>query len=374
MAAKRLVVCSDGTWSRRDERGDGPAETNVARLFECLAARGPDGVHQEGFYDPGVGVDGNFLQRAWAGVTGAGLERNVLDCYAFLARTHRPGDAIYLFGYSRGAYTVRSAAGMVRKCGLLQDASPAALRMAYRFYRGPDHPDSAVARAFREQFARPQAEAAPPRRARRHADSYRVPIRFLGVWDTVGSLGIPLGALRWVARRRHAFHDVRLSSSVEVARQALAIDERRSDFRPALWETRPVPGQSVEQAWFPGTHAGVGGGGHPPGLPDAAFDWMRREAEAAGLAFDGAALARRVRPDPKGPLRPNGWAWSLRPSAWRPIDEPTHRPQSISAAAHARLDDPACGYAPENLLRHLGRPVPARRRLRLGSFLRRSPA
>jgi uncharacterized protein (DUF2235 family) len=157
MAGRRLIVCSDGTWNKRSASSDGPKETNVARVAETLWPVGSDGTRQLVFYNEGVGVEGNLLKHFWAGITGAGLEKNVLDCYTCLTRDHRAGDEVFLFGFSRGAFTVRSTVGMVRKCGFLRAPTRDNLREAYRFYRGPDHPDSPQAREFRRRNSIPQA-------------------------------------------------------------------------------------------------------------------------------------------------------------------------------------------------------------------------
>jgi hypothetical protein len=175
------------------------------------------------------------------------------------------------------------------------------------------------------------------------------------VWDTVGALGIP-GRLRALTTRRHRFHDVLLSSSVDHACQALAIDERRKAFEPAVWETDPAAaarGQVVEQAWFPGVHSDVGGGYPECGLSDVALLWMASRASAAGLALDEAYL-KALAPDPRAPLhdsRRGLFRWM--PAAWRDIGAPTHQPQSVHESALARRGDAAMAYAPENLARFL---------------------
>ena len=156
------------------------------------------------------------------------------------------GDEIYLFGFSRGAYTVRSLAGMMRNVGLLRKSEADKLQDAFRLYHRPDAaPNSYEARLFRASY------------------SHEVEVTFIGVWDTVGALGIPVRGIaqvpvlgRLAAARRHQFHDVELNRWVKRACHALSIDETRCPFRASLWEYQPKPGQTVEQVWFPGTHGG----------------------------------------------------------------------------------------------------------------------
>jgi uncharacterized protein (DUF2235 family) len=327
---KRLVVCCDGTWNRRDA---GRNVSNVAKLAEGVAAFGGK-VRQRVFYDAGVGT-GGFWDRIVGGATGRGLEKNVLDAYRFLVANHRDGDEIFVFGFSRGAYTARSLVGMVRKCGILRRADEEGLREAYRLYRSGDHPDSEVATAFR---------------AKRSKETR---VRFVGVWDTVGALGIPAGPFRSFNLRRHGFHDVKLSRIVDVACHALAIDERRGAFQPTLWTTTPDPRQRVKQEWFPGAHSNVGGGYAEAGLSDVALRWMQDEAAAAGLAFTRGAR-QRVRPDPLARLVDSRRGfWRLLPGGWRPIGDPAHQPQAIHASALQRHAHPAAKYRPRNLVAFL---------------------
>jgi uncharacterized protein (DUF2235 family) len=327
---KRLVVCCDGTWNRRDA---GPNASNVAKLAEGVAAMAGK-VRQRVFYDAGVGT-GGFLDRIVGGATGRGLEKNVLDAYRFLVANHRAGDELFVFGFSRGAYTARSVVGMVRKCGILRNTDEEGLREAYRLYRSGEHPDSEAACAFRAK----------------HSKETRV--RFIGVWDTVGALGIPAGPFRSFNLRRHGFHDVQLSRIVDVACHALAIDERRGAFKPTLWTTTPDPRQVVKQEWFPGAHSNVGGGYPQAGLSDVALAWMMDEASAAGLAFTAGAR-QRVRPDPLARLVDSrGGLWRLLPGGWRAIGEPTHQPQAIHGSALQRKEAPASTYRPPNLLAYL---------------------
>ncbi|HXT21889.1 MAG TPA: DUF2235 domain-containing protein, partial [Thermoanaerobaculia bacterium] len=191
----------------------------------------------------------------------------------------------FLFGFSRGAYTVRSIAGMVRKCGILTRKSVGEYVKAIALYRSPVKPTDPEAVEFRAKYS--------------ICEDQPIAIRMIGVWDTVGALGIPLRGLRWLTRRDHTFHDVALSRSVEHAYHALAIDEHRKPFLPTLWRKQEdSPDQKVQQVWFAGAHSDVGGGYKERGLSDVALGWMMERATVAGLAFDTAATAVR-------PLQPN---------------------------------------------------------------------
>src|SRR5579862_5148896 len=211
---KRLVVCCDGTWNTPDEKDEGADTcTNVTKVALAVAPHDPAGIRQPVFYDKGVGT-GPFDH--WGGgMFGIGLSAKVQEAYTYLVQNFEPGDEIFLFGFSRGAYTARSTAGFIRNAGLLKRQYLYKLQDAYELYRDRSdltHPRSVEARLFRKSFA------------------YEVGIKFIGVWDTVGALGIPnLPSLPAISAR-WKFHDVTLSSYVENAFQALAIDERRKPF------------------------------------------------------------------------------------------------------------------------------------------------
>ena len=209
---KRIVICSDGTWQTPRQEDT----THVLEMARAVLPAAADGTVQAVFYDWGVGTDG-LLHRVLGGISGQGIDRNIRDCYRFLVHNYEDGDEIYLFGFSRGAYTVRSLAGLVRNCGILRKDEAGRLSDAYRIYRRADAaPSSAEAKAFRAAYSR------------------EAMIAFIGVWDTVGALGIPLRGLSKLTTRRHRFHDVELSRFVKHACHALAIDERRRPFQPSL--------------------------------------------------------------------------------------------------------------------------------------------
>ncbi len=283
-----IIVCADGTWNTPDEKHGGlPTPTNVAKLYNAIADAKPAGpdkdVPQKAYYHPGVGTDGKWWDRIAGGGTGLGLSQNIMSGYNWLARNYAEGDNIFLFGFSRGAFTVRSLGGMISSCGLLDledlpdDGVWKRVEAAFTCYRDPKHNLARLAK-FKFHNA-PDAEHAPK----------STKIHFIGVWDTVGALGIPddLAFLDLIDNPRdYEFHDTDLSEVVTIARHAVAIDEMRKSFAPTLWTGYPDD-QDVQQIWFPGVHGDVGGGYYERGLADGALRWMMDEAasEKAGLAF-----------------------------------------------------------------------------------------
>jgi uncharacterized protein (DUF2235 family) len=267
---KRIVLCFDGTWNKpADENlpAEQQVETNVCRFFNAVEKTAPDGAEQVPWYDHGVGS--KWYDRYIGGAIGVGLEKNIIDGYKFLAQQYADGDEIFILGFSRGAYTARSLVGLIRNCGVVYNKQlTLRIAMAYGIYRvRDDGPDSETAKSFRANFAR------------------EVPIKFLGVWDTVGALGVPLDILDPVKKRFYEFHDTRLSKIVANAYQALAIDEHRDIFDACLWTPETAPEQTLEQRWFIGAHCDVGGGYAERELSDIALRWMQDKASTLGLAL-----------------------------------------------------------------------------------------
>jgi hypothetical protein len=267
---KKLIVCADGTWNDEDR-----ARTNVAKLHRALQIWHVEGVNQWVCYVSGVGT--TFGEAIRGGAFGYGLSRNILRGYYFLVDNYEPDDQLYFFGFSRGAYTVRSLAGFIRNSGLLKRENRDKVDDAFTLYRN------------RSNKTRPSAKEAEDFRA---AYSYEPDIEFIGVWDTVGSLGVPR-SLRFLSlllrpfRSDWQFHDPQLSSKVIHAYHALSIHERRSTFVPTLWEKKPdaPETQILEQVWFPGVHCDVGGGYNAAGLSDEALHWMMQKAKDCGVLF-----------------------------------------------------------------------------------------
>jgi hypothetical protein len=285
---KRLVVCCDGTWNTADQAISGhPSPTNVTKLALALAAEDAAGARQCVYYHPGVGT--SRWERLSGGAFGVGLSRNVLDGYRFLIDNYESGDLLYLFGFSRGAFTARSLAGLIRNSGILRRENVDRIDQAWALYRSSaDTPRGVAATLFRRAY------------------SFEPRIQFIGVWDTVGALGIPTFGPRWlkpiVSRINHRweFHDTKLSTRVKGAFQALAIDEQRAAFAPAVWHQQPgADGQKLRQVWFTGVHCDIGGGYPETSLSDIALLWMADRTRPAGIT----------------PLVPAYWSGS-----WRDID------------------------------------------------------
>jgi len=320
---KRIVVCSDGTWN--DPHDEIP--TNVLRIARAVRPEDEHGVQQIVFYDWGVG---SYQHKLRGGVSGLGIMKNIQDGYRFIVQNHDPGDEIFLFGFSRGAYTARALAGMLNKCGILKRPNADRIDEAFAFYKKSSvKPGSSQARAWRRKLG-----VSPERGG----------VDFIGVWDTVGALGIPTRVLGFVDEH-DLFYDQALGSNVEVARHAVAIDERRGDFTPTLWE--PHESGDLKQVWFAGVHSDVGGSTRPKDgklLSDIPLGWMAREADAAGLRFE---------PHLHGSLRGLHTAaqnksyktfWRLRSASWRSI--PTDAVLHKSVKDRAR----ATGYFPPPLV------------------------
>jgi len=336
---RRLIVCCDGTWKTADDK----AITNVVKMMDAVVpvVRDASGneTQQVSWYGKGVG-NGTFADRILGGAFGGGLGRNVRDAYRFLVQNYVPGDEIFLFGFSRGAYTARSLGGMIRCSGLVQKKHANRITEAYEIYRkrDPKGADKDEAVAFREQYSHPS-----------------VTIKFVGVWDTVGALGVPVGRiLRMLSRRKHGFHDTRLSGIIENACHALAIDEGRYTFEPAPFDGDPKDQQRVEQLWFAGAHSDVGGGNPSAGLSDIAFQWMAEKAAGCGLVLSMDYLSDRTKVQPNPALAPTDARWlKFLPGNIRDIGRtPT---EDAAASARAKLED--ARYKAPNLREYVARPA-----------------
>jgi uncharacterized protein (DUF2235 family) len=267
---KRIVICFDGTWNKpADEKlpADKRIETNVSRFYESVKENAADGIKQLKWYDEGVGTQ--WYDKFIGGAIGAGLEFNIIQGYEFLAKQYEAGDEVYVLGFSRGAYTARSFVGMIRNCGLVKNELLGfRVAMAYGIYRTRDDgPDSSTAQRFKSMFSR------------------EIAIKFLGVWDTVGALGIPLHLLAKFNGKFYEFHDTRLSAIVKNAFHAIAVDEHRLDYDVCLWNPDAKPEQTLEQRWFVGAHCDVGGGYADRRLSDVTLRWMQDKASGLGLAL-----------------------------------------------------------------------------------------
>ena len=339
MLKKRLIICCDGTWNTPDETNEGQsAPTNVTKVALCVAPQDSSGIEQRAFYEKGVGT--GRWDRLRGGAFGSGLSAKVKEAYQFLVANYEAGDELFFFGFSRGAYTARSTVGLIRNSGLLMRQHADKVDAAYELYRRRDDassPTSVEAELFRKSY------------------SYTPRIKFIGVWDTVGELGLPGPAFRFL-NKGYEFHDVKLSSWVDNAFQALAIDERRKFFEPSVWEQQQHSvGQVVEQVWFAGVHCNVGGGYNTTGLSDVALRWMVTKAEGCGLAFDRPRFNKIITPDPLDAMRDSKTLlYKAFPDYNRPIGVTKAGNERVASSATDRLTKNP-DYKPQNLLEYLAR-------------------
>lgn len=329
---RRLVVCCDGTWN------DEGSNSNVWRLSSRLGK-----ADQPAYYDQGVGTGQGakgalgWLRARWdrwsGGAFGSGLSGNVKEAYQWVAEHYEENDSLWFFGFSRGAFTVRSTVGFIRTVGLLpRPVDQRAVDEAFDLYRQPgDGPDSEAVRAFRTKY-----------RSRPIED---IDIAFVGVWDTVGALGIPGGLLGRISRKRWGFHDYRLSSHVRRAYHALAVDELRAAYLAALWQGPAEASQEVAQRWFPGHHWDIGGS-----RGDRTLKWIAQKAEDAGLVFEPKVAEwpdRSRRGRRPSVLASRQWRF-LCGQAIRPIGDARFVAQEIDESV-TTLRESDAKYRPENL-------------------------
>lgn len=386
---KRLVFCFDGTWNKLDP----DLATNVV-LTAASIRRSDDGIPQIIHYDEGVGT--GPLDKHTGGMFGTGLVENVREAYRFLVFNYDPGDEIFVFGFSRGAFSARTFIGFLRHVGPLRRLHVGRIDEALELYKARlDRKAGAgdALRRFRATYADTVCIGAADDAWRcANVQGYvkgaapELRVKYLGAWDTVGALGWPelLPGSDWL-NREHGFHDPSLDAFVENARHALAIDERRSLFPPVPFgdlaalnrargfepDDRKAP---YQERWFPGTHGSVGGGGDVRGLSDDALAWVLKGAKAAGLGLDTVNGTRinGIRPDPLAPLVNESdpqWSatqliksdrdgprhlWQLSDSAirrWRSTSGERYRPDTLDGV-RAELDGlgPWTFTAPTDLL------------------------
>jgi uncharacterized protein (DUF2235 family) len=308
---KNIVICFDGTWNTADAE----FPTNVVKTAKMLLPTDADGVNQVVFYDLGVGSGqvafAQTINGLLGGAFGAGLMNNIQNAYRFLAFNYSPGDRIFLFGYSRGAFSARSFGGLLRTCGVLNKEHINRVGEAVAIYKNRDHKlgaDAPECIKFRKHYSvasytSPENVGKPGSDAEALVALHPLTIEYMGVWETVGSLGVPSDFLfASLFNRKYQFHDLALSRMVKSARHALAIDEKRRTFVATPWENIddlnrhsgradvPAAEQPYLQQWFPGDHATVGGGGDVNGLWEASLVWVVEGGQRCGLAVDQAAL------------------------------------------------------------------------------------
>ena len=259
--AKNIVIFSDGT----GQEGGVGENTNIYKLFNMIEDRTSQ---QISFYDRGLGTG---WRKVSGNVSGAGISQNIMECYTFIFENFEAGDQIYLFGFSRGAATVRSLSGFIHYFGVLPKSRPELIEKAYDIYKIENENErQASAAAF----------------VNKHHTMW-TKIKFLGCFDTVAALGLPVKPISVVMDKipgmEHEFHNFKLSQSVENAVQALAIDDERETFHPILWDAEAAANQTIKQVWFCGMHTDVGGGYDEKELSDIPLEWMKNQAVKHGL-------------------------------------------------------------------------------------------
>jgi uncharacterized protein (DUF2235 family) len=285
---RRIAFCADGTWDSVSNN------TNVYKISNAIVDI--PGV-QYSFYDNGVGADGTPIEKLLGGAFGTGLFQKIKDGYSKIASVYEAGDEVFIFGFSRGAYTARSLAGMIANCGLpTENPDTNLVNAAFNAYRNKDQ--RAAILATLGAYGMVDAK-----------------LTMVGVWDTVGSLGIPaiFGA---VSPLLYGFLDTGLHPDVLNAYHAVAIDERREEFPATLWTPPFAAEQMVEQVYFCGVHCDVGGGyaddpSDGTALSDITLSWMISKAAPLGLVFDPTVLAAYPSPiDKKDALDTKHESWN----------------------------------------------------------------
>jgi len=266
---KRIIICADGTWNKPEVNIATDFPTNVLKITRLLKTENTD-IPQQIFYDPGIGSNSSLMTlKLYKGITGSSLQNHVINCYRYLVHNYCLGDEIFLFGFSRGAYTIRSLCGLINNCGILRHEYANRINETFLNYKNPHpsfQPNSDIMKDYKKNYTHNCCK-----------------IKFVGVWDTVGALGIPF-------KSSESFYDTKMGSNIVVARHALAIDEMRKKFKPSLWKNINNDNQNLIQMWFVGSHSDVGGGYTPDNksalLSNVSLLWMIQEAEKSGLELE----------------------------------------------------------------------------------------
>lgn len=337
---KRIVICADGTWNRRDQVDkvtNRRRPTNVTKVARAVLPRAND-IDQVVFYHEGLGT-GGAADRLTGGAFGDGIEKNVQELYRSIMYNYVSGDELFFFGFSRGAFTVRTLAGLMNAIGLLYKEDDYWLPEMYSCYeqgklRGSPEWQKAI-QGF-EKETRP----CPP-------------ISFIGVWDTVGALGPPGMLGHFLRPQRYEYHDVNLNVNILNAYQALAIDEHRKPFAPSVWERPPAWTGKLEQAWFAGVHSDVGGSQSRDGLANEALHWLVEKAESLGLVFDSDFLLHYT-PCFNGDIHDSmSTMYRVLGPVTRDIGGRGENGERPHRAALDRKELKSCAYIPPNLASYL---------------------
>ncbi|WP_137226089.1 DUF2235 domain-containing protein [Shewanella sp. MEBiC00475] len=332
---KRIVICADGTWNRPEKDLEKDHATNVLKLARAIKPIADDGVPQQVFYDWGIGSSHDAII---GGITGRGLNKNIMDAYRYIVQNYSAGDEIYLFGFSRGAYTVRCLCGLINNCGIVTRPDAKLIQHAFEHYKmktKPFSPEGERSVQFRQQHSHPSRE-----------------VEFVGVWDTVGAMGIPLSFLG-MFEDKDEFYDTKLGRNVKVARHALALDEHRSDFEPTIWA--PRTSIDIQQVWFVGAHSNIGGSVAPNDdgstLSDIALQWMISQARAVNLTVE-LHLSDALLPNPMADIQDSYRSfYRVKKRFIRELD-PEQVPILLHQSVKTRwLND--SNYRPKNLVNYI---------------------
>jgi len=322
-------------WNRPEKNLKEDKPTNVLRLSRAIKPFGQNQTPQQAFYDWGIG---SYYDSVVGGATGKGLNKNIMDDYRYIVQNYSPGDELYLFGFSRGAYTIRCLCGLINNCGIIKRPDAALIQKAFNHYKksGPKFsPDGENSVEFRNLHAHPSRE-----------------IKFVGVWDTVGAMGIPIS---WVGLfdDKDEFYDTKIGKNIKIARHALAIDEHRKDFEPTIW----IPRQNMDlkQVWFTGAHTDIGGSYKPEDdgsvLSDNALGWTIKEAQKAGLTIEDHLKGSLIK-SPLAKLHNSRRSfYRVKKKYFRPIDH-GNGPVMIHKSVKMRWDQNP-NYRPKNLTEYI---------------------
>jgi uncharacterized protein (DUF2235 family) len=348
---KRLAIFLDGTWNTLNNN------TNVWRL-KSLTAETAD---QRVYYSQGVGTQRG--ESARGGVTGWGIDDEIIEAYTWLIQNFDDGDDIFIFGFSRGAYTARSLSGLICKCGVIKLGAPLSIEQLYARYRIYDAP------TIRSLLGKPLPDGVSLEERWLTTYSRPTKVKFVGVWDTVGSLGLPVWRMADKVRK-YRFLDTHLRLDNEYAFHALALDEHRENFEPTFWTRTDRAGHEgaaerqidkVEQRWFVGAHANVGGGYASDPLAQRPLKWLMEKAASLGLVFRNEVFLDLSQVAPPVTDSYREFAWGL----YRFVSRPFYRPVGLppdkgTQATTSRINETVDGsifdrwradgsYRPENL-------------------------
>ncbi|KIJ32055.1 hypothetical protein M422DRAFT_35987 [Sphaerobolus stellatus SS14] len=291
-ASKRIIVCCDGTWQDGIAQWHRRHYTNILKISRLLTRQDQrlnPPIHQVVFYQAGIGCEPNLYSRYIEGATGSSLREKVQEAYGFIAHNYEPGDEIFLFGFSRGAYTARMVAGFIGQIGLLDKKDMDHFEQIFVHYQKQKntsnkrerYENNEVLQRWHEPIKKGRTRADP------HGDGFTV--KCLGVFDTVGSLGLPKElTFRRKFKKIFSFPDKVLGPHIQHAFHAMALNETRADFNVVKFRQTDegrAKGQTLKQVWFAGSHADIGGGWQCHDLSDLTLVWMVSNIEGM-LAMD----------------------------------------------------------------------------------------